>query len=58
MIQSTILRLEDGESIVIINPTEFNEETQMKINSLGIVKALITPTGPHGAALARSHNIW
>lgn len=58
MIQSTIIRLSDN-SLVIINPTKFTNEIQEKINNLGIVKTLITPTGPHGAALAQAYKeIW
>jgi hypothetical protein len=57
-IQSAVVRLDDG-SLVIINPTDFPESMQEAINKLGQVKAIITPTSAHGAALSRCHkNMW
>ena len=58
VLQSSVVRLADGESLVIINPSAYNQELQESINALGTVKWIITPTGPHGAALAKAHQIW
>eukprot|EP00004_Rigifila_ramosa_P007739 TRINITY_DN18931_c0_g1_i1.p1 TRINITY_DN18931_c0_g1~~TRINITY_DN18931_c0_g1_i1.p1 ORF type:complete len:419 (-),score=84.68 TRINITY_DN18931_c0_g1_i1:25-1110(-) len=57
LIVSSVFRLNDG-SLVIINPGVFSADTVARINGLGNVAALITPTGGHGAGLANANKQW
>jgi len=61
-LQSSLVRLEDGE-IIIINPLPFSDledadEIISQINQLGKVSALITPCSEHGIGIESSSQTW
>jgi hypothetical protein len=53
-VQSTVVRLADG-SLVIVNPTTFDERAAARIDALGRVRAIVTTTAGHGDAIAQAH---
>eukprot|EP01012_Entosiphon_sulcatum_P057122 TRINITY_DN8084_c0_g1_i2.p1 TRINITY_DN8084_c0_g1~~TRINITY_DN8084_c0_g1_i2.p1 ORF type:complete len:431 (-),score=67.75 TRINITY_DN8084_c0_g1_i2:36-1328(-) len=55
--QASILRRPDN-TLLIVNPVPFNDDSIAKINSLGTVSALFTPTSGHGDAISQAAKIW
>lgn len=62
-LQSTIVKLEGTNEIIIINPLpfEYQENSEFiidEINSIGTVVAIISSTGPHSVGIINSRKIW
>ena len=62
-LQCSIVKLIESDDIIIINPLQFSLQLNSndiieKINSIGIVVAIITTTNQHGKGIEDSSNIW
>ena len=56
--QTTIIKLQDNESLFIINPIDFSEETINQIENLGKVIGIATPLDSHHNGFLNASKIW